>query len=75
LKLEISCRVMVFWRILVSFEECFWRLCFCMVKYLNFQNSSFCLKTLLNVNGNATVWHTPCSFRNVFLSSLSGGHL
>ncbi len=30
-----------------------------MVKYLNFPNSSFCLNILFNVNGKATVWHTP----------------
>jgi hypothetical protein len=32
-----------------------------MVKYLSFLNSSFGLRYfLINVNGNATVWHTPC---------------
>ncbi len=31
-----------------------------MVKYLSFHNSSICLKILFNVNGKATVWHTPC---------------
>jgi hypothetical protein len=31
-----------------------------MVKYLSFQNSSFALRCLFNVNGEATVWHTPC---------------
>jgi hypothetical protein len=42
LKLEISYnRVIIFWfRILVSFRGFFWRLFFCMVKYLSFHNSS-----------------------------------
>ncbi len=61
IKLEISYRVMISWRILVYFRGFFWRLYFCMVKYLNFHNSSFALRYLLfNVNGKATVWHTPC---------------
>ncbi len=34
LKLEISFRVIMSWRILVFFREFFWRLYFCMVKYL-----------------------------------------
>jgi hypothetical protein len=41
LKLEISYRVMISWRIL---RGLFWRLYFCMVKYLNFHNSSFALR-------------------------------
>jgi len=32
-----------------------------MMKYLSFHNSFFCLKILFNVNGKATMWHTPCS--------------
>jgi hypothetical protein len=32
----------------------------CLVKYLDFQNSSFALKILFNVNGKAMVRHTPC---------------
>jgi len=60
LKLEISYRVMMSWRILVSFRGFFWRLYICMVKYLNFHNSSFCLKILFTLIGKATVWHTPC---------------
>ncbi len=40
LKLEISYRVMISWRVL---RGLFWRLYFCMVKYLNFHNSSFAL--------------------------------
>jgi hypothetical protein len=31
-----------------------------MTKNLSFHNSSFALKILFNVNGKATVWHTPC---------------
>jgi len=61
LKLEISYRVMISWRILVSFglEEFFEDYIFCMVKCLSFHNSCFCLQILFNVNGKATVWHTP----------------
>jgi hypothetical protein len=64
LRLEISYRVIIIsWRILVFFQSIFWRLYFCMVKYLSFHNSSFfCLKILFNVNGKAKVWHTPCLF-------------
>ncbi len=32
-----------------------------MVKYLSFHNSSFALR-YFNVNGKATMWHTPCLF-------------
>jgi hypothetical protein len=48
LKLEISYRVIIASRILVSFGGFFgdWYI-FCMVKYLSFHNSSFCLKILL----------------------------
>ncbi len=61
LKLEISYRVMICWRTLVSFRGTFWRFYFCMVEYLSFHNSSFALRYLLfNVNGKAGVWHTPC---------------
>jgi hypothetical protein len=59
LKLEIIYRVILSWRILVSFRGFFWRLYFCMVKYLHFHNSSFALRYVFNVNGKATVWHTP----------------
>ncbi len=38
-----------------SFTGFFSRLYFCVVKYLNFYDSSFCLKILFNVNGKATV--------------------
>jgi hypothetical protein len=59
-KHEIIYRVIISWRILVSFPGFFWRLHFGMVKYLSFHNSSFCLQILFHVNGKATVWHTPC---------------
>ncbi len=57
LKLEISYyRVIIPWRILVSFLEefFFWRLYFCMVKYLSFCKIFFfffffCLKIFLNL--------------------------
>jgi hypothetical protein len=65
LKLEISYRVRICWRILVSFRGFFfWRLYFCMVKYLNFHNSLFVSGGyLFNVNGKAPMWltHTPYS--------------
>jgi len=40
LKLEISYRVVIFWRILVYFREFFEDYIFAMVKYLSFHNSS-----------------------------------
>ncbi len=73
IKLEISYnRVMISWRILVYFRGFFWRLYFCLVKYLNFHNSSFALRYLLffNVNGKATVWHTPCFIVFYFINVL-----
>jgi hypothetical protein len=51
---------MISWRILVSCRGFFWRLYFCLLKDLNFHNSSFAFKILFNVNGKVTVWHTPC---------------
>ncbi len=47
LKLEISYRVTISWRIFGFFERIFWRLYFCMMKYLSFHNSSFVLLYLL----------------------------
>jgi hypothetical protein len=44
LNLEISYKVRISWTVLVSFRGFFWRLYFCMVKYLNFHNFSFALK-------------------------------
>jgi len=45
LKLEISVKFIVSWKILVSFRGVFWRwIYFCMVKYLSFHNSSFALR-------------------------------
>ncbi len=47
-KLEISYyRVIISWKILVSFRGFFRRLYFCMVKYLSFHNSSFALRSIL----------------------------
>ncbi len=72
LQLEISCyRVMISWRILASFRRCFWRLYFCMVKYLNFHNSSFAWGYFFYVNGKATVWHTPCWINYCFFAWVS----
>jgi hypothetical protein len=37
-----------------------------MMEYLSFRNSSFALKILFNnVNGKATVWHTPCFLKEL----------
>jgi len=53
------------------FRGFFWRFYFCMVKYLSFRHSSFALR-YFNVNGKATMWHTPCLFwffdRAIFLA-------
>jgi len=47
LKLEISYRVMISCKILVSFRGFFWKMInFWMVKYLSFHNSFICLKIL-----------------------------
>ncbi len=43
-KLEISNRVIIFWRILVSCRGFFEDYIFAMVKYLSFHNSSFALR-------------------------------
>ncbi len=47
LKLEIKYRVIISWKIFVSFRGFFGRLYFCMVKYLSFHNSSFALRCFL----------------------------
>jgi len=60
--LRFSYRVMISWRILVCFRGFFKRLYFCIVKYLNFRNSSFAIRYFFNVNGKATVWHTLSYF-------------
>ncbi len=59
LKLEISYKVLISWRILVYFKRIFWRLYF-LVKYLNFHKSCFAFRYFLNLNGKPTVWHIPC---------------
>jgi hypothetical protein len=59
-KLEIGYRVIISWRILVSYRGFFWRLYFRIVKYMNFHNSSFALRYLFNVNGKDTIWHITC---------------
>jgi len=78
LKLEISYRVMIFWRILVFFlgRGFFWRLYFCMVQYLSFRNPSFCLKIILK-RKNKEKWqghnviHPPLFFL-FFLGGMLG---
>ncbi len=53
-------------KILVFFQRIFLKnRFFCMVKYLNFHNSSFfCLKILFNVNGKDPIWHNSCYGKN-----------
>jgi hypothetical protein len=58
LKLEISYRVMISWRILVS---CFVNFIFLHVEIFEFPLFFFCLQILFNEIGQATVWHTPCT--------------
>ncbi len=73
--LRLVIRVMIIsWRILVSFKGFFEDYIFAWWNYiLSFHNSSFCLKIHLNVNGKATVWHTPCFvFVFVLLPLLKG---
>jgi len=61
LQLGISYSVMISWKIWFLLKGFFLRLDFCMVKYLNFHNSSsFALRYFFDVNGNATMWNTPC---------------
>jgi len=62
LKLEISYRVIISWRILVSFRGFFLKIIFSHVEIFEFPWFFFCLKILFNVNGKATLWHTPCLF-------------
>ncbi len=70
------------WRILVSFRGNFFLgedYIFCMVKYLNFHNSSFALRYFVkNVNGKATLfyiqfcyWQTTANLRTLFPFGLS----
>jgi len=56
LKLEINYRVIISWRILVSFRGFFGKLCFCMMKYLSFHNPSFAFRC----KWHGHVWYTPC---------------
>jgi hypothetical protein len=59
LKLEISYRALIVWRILVSFRGLFWRLWFLHGEIFEcFHNSCFALRYVFNVNGKATMWHT-----------------
>jgi hypothetical protein len=60
LKLEISYQSYNMLKTFGFFQRIFWRLCFGMVKYLSFHNSSFALRYIFNVNGKATMWHIPC---------------
>jgi hypothetical protein len=50
------------------FYEDFWKIIFLYGEIVEFLLFFFCLKILFNVNGKATVWHTPC-FRIMSSSS------
>ncbi len=60
LKLEICCRVMISWKILVSFSGFFFEdyIFAWWNKYLNFHNSSFALKILLKCKWRRPQCHT-----------------
>ncbi len=49
-------------RILVSFRGFFLKIIFLHSEIFEFHNSSFALRCFINVNGKATVWHTPLFF-------------
>jgi len=57
LKLEISYRVIISWRILVSFRGFFEDYIFAWWIF-EFHKSSVALRYFFNVNGKAAVWHT-----------------
>jgi hypothetical protein len=59
LKLEINYRVIIFWRVWVSFRG-FLKIIFMPGEIFEIPLFVFCLKILFYANGNATVWHTPC---------------
>jgi hypothetical protein len=60
LKLGISYKVKLSWRILVSFRRIFLKIIFLHGEIFEFPSFFFCLNTLFNVNCKTTVWHTPC---------------
>jgi hypothetical protein len=61
LKLEISYRIIISWRILASFSRITWGLYFFMVKYLSFHNSSFAFRYFFKSKWQGhTVRHNPC---------------
>jgi hypothetical protein len=64
LKLEINYRVIISWRILGFFRGFFEDYIFAWWNIWVFIILSFALRYLLIVNGNATVWHTPCLWFN-----------
>jgi hypothetical protein len=72
LKLEISYRVTISWRILVSSRGFFLKIIFLLGEIFKFPSFFFCLKILFNVNGKATVWHNPL-FHSSLCCSLGGG--
>jgi hypothetical protein len=75
LKLGISYRVIISWRILVYLRGFFEDYIFAMVKYVSFHNSFFCLKIRFNVNGKASMCHTPCFYVGIIWVILAHGHV
>jgi hypothetical protein len=60
LKLEIRCRVIISLKDFGFFWRIFWRFgIFVHGEIFEFPLFFFCLQICLNVNGKATVWHTP----------------
>jgi hypothetical protein len=57
LKLGINDRVVISWRILVSFLGIFMKIIFLHDEILESPSFFFFLQTLFNVNGKATLWH------------------
>ncbi len=55
LELEISVRVMISWRVLVSFRGFFFEDYICA-----WWNIWISIILVFNVNGKVTMWHTPC---------------
>jgi hypothetical protein len=60
--------ISLFWGLFNDKTDLRVRYIFAWWKYLSFRNSSFALRYIFNVNGKATMWHTP-----LFLCFLGGG--
>jgi hypothetical protein len=82
LKLEISYRVEVTWRIWFLIEDVFEDYIFAF-ENIWVSTILFCLKILFNVNGKAIAWHSSCwdlyellavNFENILLWNLQNKH-